>query len=216
MKKATCFNCHHSDATFNKCRHPEVIKEWDVYLEQLKKQKSEHEIWCDNDVLGLPNKPIIEIKKPEIDPTIPNKYTASCGRHDHRANHLPEYCQPLEEQIAFLKEKLLKLEENPDHFTFEGLPNPFCTELRFGAREVNWRTGDGVGISYMLTAGGYQYRLFNVDMFNRPNASYYTTSIEELIDEAIDRMAHYVRPQRLRVKQEPNAPHAWYLFTNGN
>ena len=114
------------------------------------------------------------------------------------------------EQIAFIKDNLKNLKENPDHFTVEGLPSPFHQELLFGSSDIR-KGSDGIGICFALTAGGYQYKIYNIDMFGRPNATLYTTNEEELIDDAIDRMARYMRPLRLKIKPENKTPHAWRL-----
>ena len=209
MKKATCFNCHHSEASFNACRHPDHIRAWDQYLEQQKKQNFKDfdyftSVPC-NEII-----PITEIQKPKIDPTIARRPSETCELHDYRYNHLPEHCQPLAEQIAFIKDNLKNLKENPDHFTIEGLPSPFHQELLFGSSDIR-KGSDGIGICFALTAGGYQYKIYNIDMFGRPNATLYTTNEEELIDDAIDRMARYMRPLRLKIKPENKTPHAWRL-----
>lgn len=208
MKKATCFNCHYSEAMFNACRHSDHIRAWDQYLEQQKKQNRKDIDLGTDDIFEI--FPITEIEKPKIDPTTTRRMSESCELHDYRYNHLPEHCQPLAEQIALIKDNLKNLKENPDHFTVEGLPSPFHQELMFGSSDIR-KGSDGIGICFALTAGGYQYKIYNIDMFGRPNATLYTTNEEELIDDAIDRMARYMRPLRLKIKPENKTPHTWRL-----
>ena len=80
--------------------------------------------------------PITEIQKPKIDPTIARRPSEMCELHDHHYNHLPENCQPLAEQIAFIKDNLKNMKDNPNPFTIEGLPSPFHQELLFGNSDI--------------------------------------------------------------------------------
>ena len=120
---------------------------------------------------------------PEVEPEKIQYGTKACSLHNPRWNNLPENCQKVQEQIEFLLKEIPSLKVNLDQ------------SLIFGSTGGK-RIFDGVGIRWMNTAGGFQYCLFNVTAFNQESARSYMLDEGELIEEAIKRMAYYVRPLR--------------------
>ena len=118
--------------------------------------------------------------------------------------NLPEYCQSVENQKYDLENCLENLKKAQDGAFWFGDPSigPGC------------RLSTGVGIRFMNTAGGEQYRLFSVNSMGQEHSSGYYTDKQQLIKDAIVRACIFCRPTRFQIRGQGMAPRPvlqWYF-----
>ena len=133
--------------------------------------------------------------------------TTACGEFKPTWLNLGEHVQPHAEQVEWLNKTLPLLVNLPGAVIWFGASEEPVSRLKLISR--------GLGIRYMATAGGMQYRLFNIDSLGRENSSSYHTDVVELIRNAVARMGNYVRPLRFqngqRISLQSTTPLGWYL-----
>lgn len=118
--------------------------------------------------------------------------------------NLPEYCQSVENQKYDLENCLENLKKFRNGAFWFGDPErgPAC------------RLSTGLGIRFMNTAGGEQYRLFSVNSMGQEHSSGYYTDVQELIEDAIIRACNYVRPLKFPVPawgSKPRPTLQWFF-----
>lgn len=125
--------------------------------------------------------------------------------------NFPEGTQSREDQIAFLRTELPIIQQDKTLTLYFG-SDPFFKEHAVYQ--------PGVGIRYMNTAGGHQYRLFLINVFGQEHASSYHHDIEELITAAIVATARYMRPLRSNIPFQKNRTDggnsSWYRRQAGS
>ena len=135
--------------------------------------------------------------------------TPSCHVFEPLWMNFPEGTQTREEQIAFLRGELPGLQKNPNLTIY------FGADAFFKEHVVD---KPGLGIRFMKTAGGEQYRLFMINMFGQEHASSYYHDIEDLISSAIVAAGRYMRPLRSNIEFLKNRVatkyNGWYSRNN--
>lgn len=116
----------------------------------------------------------------------------------------PKGTQTRKKQIDYLKETLPKLQNTPDATIYFGDVTTCPGTMKYG-----------LGIRFMKTAEGLQYRLFMIDDLEREHSSSYHTDIFELMGCAIAAAGRYMHSMRFNIGNKNDritgAPHAWYL-----
>lgn len=129
--------------------------------------------------------------------------TSSCGAFRPVWLNLPSFAQTHASQVHFLEDNLDKLKDNQD------------LTLWFGNKEnLEDKQSLGLGIRFMQTAGGPQFRLFSVDFFGREHSSGYYQYTDEVIPDAMSRVGNYLRPLRLTLPSQVDRPRpylSWFF-----